>query len=125
MKALTTVLTAFLENRTSRRNLMALFRLIVLLLAIVTVYSVLFHEIMEREGQRHSWVTGFYWTLTVMSTLGFGDITFESDLGRFFSILVLVTGVVFLLVLLLNLHLTFRSWWTSPRSRFGKDSPTW
>ena len=84
MKALTTVLTAFLENRTSRRNLMALFRLILLLLAIVIVYSVLFHEIMEREGQSHSWVTGFYWTLTVMSTLGFGDITFESDLGRFF-----------------------------------------
>ncbi len=100
MKALTTVLTAFLENRTSRRNLMALFRLLLVLLAIVTMFSVLFHVLMEREGQQHSWMTGFYWTLTVMSTLGFGDITFESDLGRFFSIVVLVTGVVFLLVLL-------------------------
>ncbi|MEO0631347.1 MAG: potassium channel family protein, partial [Planctomycetota bacterium] len=55
---------------------------------------------MEREGQQHSWVTGFYWTLTVMSTLGFGDITFESDLGRAFSMLVLATGIIFLLVLL-------------------------
>lgn len=100
MKALTTVLTAFLENRTSRRNLMALFRLLGVLLAIVTAFSITFHVLMEREGQHHSWMTGFYWTLTVMSTLGFGDITFESDIGRLFSIVVLVTGVVFLLVLL-------------------------
>jgi transaldolase / glucose-6-phosphate isomerase len=38
----------------------------------------------EREGREHSWITGVYWTLTVMSTLGFGDITFETDLGRLF-----------------------------------------
>ena len=44
----------------------------------------------EREGQAHSWLTGLYWTLTVMSTLGFGDITFHSDLGRAFSIVVLM-----------------------------------
>ena len=52
------------------------------------------------EGQEHSWVTGFYWTLTVMSTLGFGDITFTSDLGRTFSVIVLLSGMVSLLILL-------------------------
>lgn len=55
---------------------------------------------MEREGQHFSFVTGIYWTLTVMSTLGFGDITFTSDLGKLFSILVLSTGIIFLLVIL-------------------------
>jgi Trk K+ transport system NAD-binding subunit len=55
---------------------------------------------MAAEGQDFSWVTGFYWTLTVMSTLGFGDITFHTDLGRIFSIAVLVSGVFFLLILL-------------------------
>jgi len=55
---------------------------------------------MELEGEYYTWVTGFYWTLTVMSTLGFGDITFTSDLGRIFSIIVLLSGVIFLLVLL-------------------------
>lgn len=79
---------------------MTLFKLLVLFAGLVTAFSVLFHVIMEREGQHHSWITGFYWTFTVMSTLGFGDITFHSDLGRLFSIVVLVTGVVFLLVLL-------------------------
>lgn len=55
---------------------------------------------MEMEGRYNSWTTGFYWTLTVMSTLGFGDITFASDLGRIFSIIVLLSGVILLLVLL-------------------------
>ncbi|NJM56018.1 MAG: potassium channel protein, partial [Verrucomicrobiae bacterium] len=35
-----------------------------------------------------------------MSTLGFGDITFHTDIGRLFSIVVLATGVIFMLVLL-------------------------
>jgi Trk K+ transport system NAD-binding subunit len=61
---------------------------------------VLFHFIMAYEGRQESWITGFYWTLTVMSTLGFGDITFQSDLGRVFSTVVLFSGIIFLLVLL-------------------------
>ena len=100
MKALVPVVTSFLESRTSRQNLLALFKLLGVLVGLVTIYSILFHVLMEREGQHFSWMTGFYWTLTVMSTLGFGDITFQSDLGRSFSILVLITGVMFLLVLL-------------------------
>ena len=39
-----------------------------------------------------------------MTTLGFGDITFTSDLGRLFSVLVLVSGSAFLLVVLLCVH---------------------
>jgi len=100
VKALVSVVSTFLESRTSRQNLLTLFKLLLVFFALVTTFSVLFHVIMEREGQHHSWITGFYWTFTVMSTLGFGDITFHSDLGRLFSIIVLVTGVLFLLVLL-------------------------
>jgi voltage-gated potassium channel len=100
VKALIPVVTSFLETRTSRQNLLALFKLLGVLALLVTLFSVGFHLLMEREGQHFSWITGVYWTLTVMSTLGFGDITFHSDMGRFFSIIVLGTGVVFLLVLL-------------------------
>ena len=64
------------------------------------------------EGQQHSWITGFYWTLVVMTTLGFGDITFTSDIGRLFSMVVLVSGVVFLLVMLpfLFIRLFYAPW---------------
>jgi len=35
-----------------------------------------------------------------MSTFGFGDITFHSDLGKLFSMVVLLSGIVLLLVML-------------------------
>ena len=100
MKFFSSQLTSFLHNTTSRRNVRLLLRFIGALIALVTLYSVLFHLIMLAEGRQHSWITGFYWTLTVMSTLGFGDITFVSDLGRLFSIVVLLSGMVLLLILL-------------------------
>jgi hypothetical protein len=64
------------------------------------------------QGEQYSWITGVYWTLTVMTTLGFGDITFTSDTGRAFSIVVLLSGVVFLLVLLpfLFIRLFYAPW---------------
>ncbi|MFC7338258.1 potassium channel family protein [Haloferula chungangensis] len=100
MKSLPTIFAIFRDDRMDRINLRALTRLLLILLTLVIIYSVLFHILMLREGQDHTWLTGLYWTLTVMSTLGFGDITFHSDIGRLFSVVVLVTGVVFLLVLL-------------------------
>lgn len=100
MKSLTTVIMQLFNDRTSRVNITALVRFLGFIVLMVAIYSVIFHYIMEYEGRELSWVTGVYWTLTVMSTLGFGDITFNSDLGRIFSIIVLLSGVIFLLVLL-------------------------
>lgn len=73
---------------------------VAVLIGLVLLHTILFHYLMAREGREYSWMTGFYWTLTVMSTLGFGDITFQTDVGRLFSTVVLLSGVVFLLVLL-------------------------
>lgn len=79
----------------------ALAKYILFLLGVIVFYSVIFHLVMFYvEGREYSWLTGFYWTLTVMSTLGFGDITFETDLGRGFSILVMLSGVILLLIML-------------------------
>ncbi|MFQ3534252.1 MAG: NAD-binding protein [Aggregatilineales bacterium] len=100
MKFLLTQLLYLLRERPNPINLVILARFLLTLAVLITLYSVLFHYIMEYEGRYYSWITGFYWTLTVMTTLGFGDITFQSDLGRLFSMIVLLSGVVFLLVLL-------------------------
>ena len=100
MKFVGVQLSYFFNDTTVRRNVRSLMKYVAFVGAVVVVFAVAFHFVMLYEGQRHSWVTGFYWTLTVMSTLGFGDITFESDLGRLFSILVLVTGIVLLLIVL-------------------------
>jgi Trk K+ transport system NAD-binding subunit len=85
-------------NRNSNTRLLAGF--LVVLLLVVVAYSLLFHLLMAYEGRDYSWITGFYWTLTVMSTLGFGDITFTSDIGKIFSMVVLLSGIIFLLVML-------------------------
>jgi voltage-gated potassium channel len=100
MKFLSSQLAYFVNGPGTRRNLRMLVRFGLLLAAMVTLYTVLFHVLMDLEGQTHSWVTGFYWTLVTMSTLGFGDITFDSDIGRVFSVFVLISGVLFLLVVL-------------------------
>jgi len=100
MKFFASQFSYFIQNTAGRRQIVLLLRFLALLAVLVTVFSVLFHAIMLVEGRYHSWLTGFYWTLTVMSTLGFGDITFTSDLGRMFSVVVLMSGMLFLLVLL-------------------------
>lgn len=101
MKTIGSELMAFARRPETRQNVWALLRYLALLAAVIAVYAVLFHVIMVRvEGREYSWFTGVYWTLTVMTTLGFGDITFESDLGRAYSTVVLLTGMVLLLIVL-------------------------
>ncbi len=100
MKFLSSQIALFMQQRSTRRNIEFLLRFFAMLVGLIVLYSILFHFIMQYEGRSYTWVTGVYWTLTVMSTLGFGDITFTSDLGRIFSIVVLMSGVFLLLVML-------------------------
>jgi Trk K+ transport system NAD-binding subunit len=100
MKTLGSAMATLLPKNQLRPESHALLRYLGLLAAVIAVFSTLFHFIMQWEGQSHSWLTALYWTLTVMSTLGFGDITFHSDLGRGFTIVVLLTGLVLLLIVL-------------------------
>ncbi len=101
MKVLSSQLSYLLSQQQTRRNLKALLQYVLFLVLVVLAYAGGFHWIMVSvEKQGHSWITGIYWTLTVMSTLGFGDITFDSDIGRAFSILVLLSGIVLLLIVL-------------------------
>lgn len=126
MKFIPSQLLYFFSDRRAQRNLHSLIRFILFLSLFIVVYSVVFHIIMEMEGQHYSWITGFYWTLTVMSTLGFGDITFTSDLGKLFSLCVLMSGIVFLLVML---PFTFIQFFYAPfleaqsKSRAARELP--
>lgn len=101
------VFDVLMGNRSSRRNLVFLIRFVILLVVLIGVYSYLFHVFMAMEGREYSWVTGVYWTLTVMSTLGFGDITFHTDAGLIFSLVVLLSGTTFMLALFPFLFIQF------------------
>ncbi len=83
-----------------RQNILALLRYIVFLGVVILLFAIFFQVIMVHEGQSHSWTTGIYWVVITMSTLGYGDVVFTTDLGRLFSVFVLISGVVLMLVVL-------------------------
>lgn len=119
MKFSSSQLAYLIGNREARGNLRALLKYILTLVGLISVYAVIFHIIKGSvEGEQHSWITGFYWTLVVMTTLGFGDITFTSDIGRLFSIVVLLSGVILLLVMLPFMFISlFYAPWLEARVR--------
>jgi len=102
MKFISSQLAYFFANRQTQTNIRKLLKFVSVLVGMFLLYGVLFHFVMAYEGQEEdfSWLTGFYWTLVTMTTLGFGDIVFITDLGRMFSMIVLFSGVLFLLVML-------------------------
>lgn len=101
------------------RNTRALLRFALTLGLLVTSCAIIFQLLMAYEGQHHSFVTGLYWTLSTMSTLGYGDITFTTDLGRIYSIVVLLSGIIYMLVLLpfTFIELFYEPWMASQAAR--------
>jgi voltage-gated potassium channel len=94
--AMISMLSAPLSGGTAR----ALLRLGLAFVASVLLFSLGFHVVMGWEGREFTWWTSIYWTLVTMTTLGFGDIVFETDLGRMYSVVVLLTGALLILILL-------------------------
>jgi voltage-gated potassium channel len=79
----------------------AIVRLGLVFLVAVLLFAVGFQVIMTAvEGRDFTWWTAIYWTLVTMTTLGFGDIVFESDPGRMYSLVVLMAGALLILILL-------------------------
>lgn len=103
----------------SRRRAQVLVTLLVVFVIVVVAFSAIFHELMEMEGRSYSWPTSIYWTLTTMTTLGFGDITFQSDAGRIYSVVVLLTGSAFVLVMLpfIFIQFVFMPWMAEREQR--------
>jgi len=89
-----------LERRTSRRNALMLLNLAFITTAAIVFYTITFHYLMSLEGKEYPFLTGLYWTFTTMTTLGLGDVFFESVIGQMFTVLVLMSGVSFYLVLI-------------------------
>ncbi len=107
-----------------RRQYRTLGVLLVVFASMVTVFSVGFHQVMAYEGRSFSWFSSVYWTLTTMTTLGYGDITFETSLGQAFSVLVLLSGSIFLLVMLpfVFIQFVFMPWMAQRELRRAPSS---
>ncbi len=77
-------------------------------LLLVALYSAIFMELMSREGQLDNVdpVTAVYWVITTMTTVGYGDVVFESLSGRVFSSIVGLSGIFILFAMALPLIVT-------------------
>ncbi len=75
---------------------------------LVALYGVIFVELMKREGQLDNVdpVTAVYWVITTMTTVGYGDVVFESLPGRVFSSVVGLSGIFILFAIALPLIVT-------------------
>lgn len=101
MKTFGSQLAVYLSDKEARRNVRALLRYITFVVFWMVLIAALFQLIMRYvEGQEHSLLSGLYWALVTMSTLGFGDIVFHTDVGRLFSMFTVLSGIVLLLVVL-------------------------
>ncbi len=70
-------------------------KILVFLTTVSMVVLVLGTVMYVVEGPRNGFVnipTGIYWAITTMTTVGFGDITPKTDLGRFIASLMMLMG---------------------------------
>ncbi len=72
--------------------------LIIIFLFITSLFalSIIAVYIKGIEGEKISIVDGLYWVISTVTTVGYGDIVFKSDLGRIFSIFVQLFGIGFI-----------------------------
>ncbi len=62
---------------------------------IAIIYSLIFQYLMIiYEHKDFDFITAFYWVIVSMTTVGYGDIYFNSTIGHLFSAIVILSGVV-------------------------------
>lgn len=74
---------------------------------LVIVYSIVFMNLMRiYENRDYGLITGIYWVIISMTTVGYGDIYFNSTPGHIFSMMVALSGVFMIFALLFPLVIT-------------------
>jgi len=80
------------------------------IISLVAAYSIIFMVLMnyEHQGQNSNLIVAIYWVAATITTLGYGDIVFQSPVGRVFSIFVAMSGVAILWAVIMPLMITPR-----------------
>jgi len=74
---------------------------------LVLMYSLVFLYLMRTyENRDYEFITAVYWVIVTMTTVGYGDIYFNSNIGHLFSVIVALSGVMMVFALLFPLVVT-------------------
>ncbi len=82
---------------------LSIFTLLVLFYSLVFIY--LMHTY---ENKDYNFITAIYWVIISMTTVGYGDIYFRSLIGQFYTIVVVLSGVIMIFGYLFPLVVTPR-----------------
>ena len=88
------------------------------IIAVILIYVELFMVLESNFNVKNAdFFTALYWVTMTMTTTGYGDIYPITTLGRMFTILVMVTGVLFLFAIVFPLMVTpiMERWLKAPR----------
>ncbi|MDX2243368.1 MAG: ion transporter [Leptolyngbyaceae cyanobacterium bins.302] len=93
-------LIRFLEGRTivgyvSQEDSVIFTRILLTLFIIVFVYSGLIYQVEHPKNPAvfSTFLDAVYFSVATMTTVGYGDVTPHTELGRFLSILMILTGI--------------------------------
>jgi voltage-gated potassium channel len=74
---------------------------------LVLTYCLVFQYLMRTyENKQYDFITAIYWVIVSMTTVGYGDIYFNSPVGHLFSIVVALSGVMMIFAMLFPLVVT-------------------
>lgn len=62
-------------------------------LLVTTVFMIVVGTFVYHKLENWSWVDSFYFSVVALTTVGFGDLTPQTDLGKLFTVIYLITGV--------------------------------
>ncbi|MDF1534687.1 MAG: NAD-binding protein [Methanosarcinaceae archaeon] len=75
---------------------------------LTIVYSLIFIYLskIELHPEQANLITAVYWVMSSMTTVGYGDVIFTSNIGRIFSVVVQLSGVIMIFGLMFPLVIT-------------------
>ena len=106
-----------------RRNEDAVFSLINLFVFVLVMTALVYETQADRNPEITNYVDALYFTVSTLTTTGFGDITLQGTAGRLLSVLIMIFGVSLFLRLAQTLFRPRKVHYVCPQCGLSRHDP--